>query len=697
MRSTLALLALALMLPARTLRADEAPEPQTLPPVVVEAERLAPARERDNEAAEQEMRRAPGGVALVADERIERTRAASFEDVLEAVPGVLVRQRGTGEEPQISIRGSGLRNNFHTRGVNVLIDGFPFQSADGFSDVESFEFLALERVEVWKGVSSLRYGGNALGGALNLVTRTGANAPRLRLRSEAGSFGFWKSFAESGFAADTWDGYVAASHTVGDGYRDHADQERQRLYASVARRLAGGATLRLDANGVRNRQELPGALTRTEFHADPRQANPESAGQDEARDYDFGRGALSLALPVGESTLVEWIGQLHVQDLWHPLAFGIIDNETWNSGSELRVATEGEWGGFAHGFESGLQLAYTEQPQEIHENQGGERGATFADQRGEVVNGILYAMDELLLTESLSLVGGARVQWTEREVDDRMNDISDSRSDTFVTPALGLVWRFAPEVELYAGAGRIVEPPVLFESTAPGNLGPLDLSALDPQRAWSFELGARGAWGDRVRFDVAVYDMEVRDEIRNVNVLPFPGADFTLPRFENADRTRHQGFEAGVEALLAEDLLARLGAPAGDTLHARVAYQLGRNVYVDDDVFGGNDLPGAPRHLLWAGLRWRHPLGFWLEPAFEVAAGDWYADSENTIPVSSSTLFHLRLGYDHERSGLSVFGELRNLGDVDYVSAVVVDSADGRFIEPGDGRGAFVGLEWRWP
>ena len=58
------------------------------------------------------------------------------------MPGVLVRARGTGEEPQISIRGSGLRNNFHTRGVNVLLDGFPFQNADGFCDVEIFEFLA---------------------------------------------------------------------------------------------------------------------------------------------------------------------------------------------------------------------------------------------------------------------------------------------------------------------------------------------------------------------------------------------------------------------------------------------------------------------------------------------------------------------------------------------------------------------------
>jgi iron complex outermembrane receptor protein len=683
----------ALSTPAR---ATDPVDPHTFPPLVVEEERIGPDRLLDNDAAEQELRRAPGSVSVVADDAIERTRASSFEDVLEAVPGVLVRQRGTGEEPQISIRGSGLRSNFHTRGVNVLLDGVPFQNADGFSDVESFEFLALERVEVLKGVTSLRYGGSALGGALNLVTRTGRRAEPARLRSEGGAFGFSKSFASTGFAEESWDGYLALSHTQQDGYRDHADQNRQRGYASVGRRFEGGAELRLDVNGVRNRQDIPGALTRDEFHDDPTQANPASRAQDEARDYELGRGALSLSLPLGEETQLEWVGQVNVQDLWHPLAFGIIDNETRNFTSELRLASAGRAAGLDHAFESGLQLAYTNQPQEIHENLGGgSRGATFADQRAEAESLTLYAGDELALTESLSLVGGVRVQLAEREVDDRVSDTSDERSDTWVTPALGLVWRFADSAELYAGAGRIVEPPVLFESTAPGNLGG-DLSSLDPQKAWTFELGTRGSLGDRLRWDVAVYDMEIRDEIRNINVDPTGSGLFTIPRYENIDRTRHFGVEVGIGALLARDLLAGLGQPGGDTLHANLSYSLGRFTFVDDDAFGDNDLPGAPRHLLHAGLRWRHACGFWIEPAVELADGAWYADSENQVDVSGSTLVHLRLGYDHERSGLSGFFELRNLADEEFVSAVVVDSDDGRFIEPGDGRGVFVGLEWRW-
>src|SRR5690606_31404970 len=90
--------------------------------------------------------------------------------------------------------------------------------------------------------------------------------------------------------------------------------------------------------------------------------------------------------------------------------------------------------------------------------------------------------------------------------------------------------------------------------TAPGNLdGRLD--DLDAQRAWQFELGARGRLARRVAFDVAVWDHELRDEIRNVNVQPFPGAPFTIPRYENARRTRHWGVELGLDVALIEDAL----------------------------------------------------------------------------------------------------------------------------------------------
>ena len=70
------------------------------------------------------------------------------------------------DESQISIRGSGLRNNYHLRGLTLLLDGFPLNNADGFGDFEAAELLATKRVEVYKGANAFVSALTALAGQL---------------------------------------------------------------------------------------------------------------------------------------------------------------------------------------------------------------------------------------------------------------------------------------------------------------------------------------------------------------------------------------------------------------------------------------------------------------------------------------------------------------------------------------------------
>jgi len=166
----------------------QAPPTPTLPPVVVESGRGIDERRRTEEEAREELQRVPGGADVVGQQAIEQSRGANLKDALDFVPGVLIQPRfGAADESQISIRGSGLRNNFHLRGVTVLIDGFPYGNADGFADFESLELLTTKRLEVYKGANALRFGGYTLGGAINYVSKTGYDAGLIELRSEAGS------------------------------------------------------------------------------------------------------------------------------------------------------------------------------------------------------------------------------------------------------------------------------------------------------------------------------------------------------------------------------------------------------------------------------------------------------------------------------------------------------------------------------
>ena len=327
------------------------------------------------------------------------------------------------------------------------------------------------------------------------------------------------------------------------------------------------------------------------------------------------------------------------------------------------------------------------------------RGATTKDQTNKATNVGLYLEEQFGATDTLTLVGGGRAQYAYRSVSDHflMNSDQSGSVDFFaVSPKLGVIWQVTPDVQVYGNISQAYEPPLILELTAPGQIGG-DLHQLQAQKSWQFELGTRGKLGPRLLWDVAVYDIELWDEIQNVNVRPFPGAPFTIPRFQNIDRSRHLGVEVGGTLLLLHDLSRQLGlGRGGDTLALRLAYTWSHFVFVNDAQFGNNALPGAPEHYLRGELRYDHPVGFWIAPNVESAPMGYAVNSDNTARTDPYTLFNLRLGYDYKPWNFSAFFEARNMTDKRYAAAVTVDDANGRFFLPGDGRAFYGGVSWRW-
>src|SRR5262245_6007506 len=584
------ILIVATLLCLSTVSAQQPTTP--LPPVIVKGVPLRsgaiPDRLRTEEQARQEIELIPGGAEVVGSKEIEESRGANLKDALDFVPGVLARPRfGAADESQISIRGSGLRNNFHLRGVNVLIDGFLYGNADGFSDFESLELLSTKYIEVFKGANALRFGANSLGGAINLVTKTGYDAGLIELRSEAGSYDFFKNYIASGQVLGPFDYYVGYADTQLQNYRQHSEQGRDRVYSTFGYQLPGGTTMRLDFSYVNNKENLPGSLTLQEFKSDPRQRNPAAAFADEARNYAYVRGAFTVRTPLSEAQALEWALQYNYQDLDHPLSFAIIDNVTNNWGAEMRYLDRTPLFGLDARFTIGAQYFGMRQSDVNFANVQGDRGAKTKDQINSATNAGIYAEQQLDATENFTVVVGGRGGYAHRAVQDRFQTESDATGDDSGTvdyfsfiPKLGFIWRAMPSIQVYGNASGAYEPPLILELTAPGQLNG-NLRQLKAQRSWQFEVGTRGRWGPRFSWDVSVYDIELWNEIRNVNVQPFPGAPFTIPRFENIDRSRHTGVEAGSNVLLHSNIAPRIGFGAGDdTLGWRTAYTWSRFVFV---------------------------------------------------------------------------------------------------------------------
>ena len=95
-----------------------------------------------------------------------------LEDFLRYQPGLVISSSQGAEDSHVSSRGSG-QNNDDIIGLTILIDGIPLNQGDGEAFLYDIDLQSIKYAEVYRGADALRYGGVALGGAINLVSLTG--------------------------------------------------------------------------------------------------------------------------------------------------------------------------------------------------------------------------------------------------------------------------------------------------------------------------------------------------------------------------------------------------------------------------------------------------------------------------------------------------------------------------------------------
>ena len=117
---------------------------------------------------------------------VQSASSQTVADVLRQVPGVeVIRQGGPGQATSIFLRGA------RSESTLVLVDGMEVNevmaNAGGF-DFSLLSTTNVERIEVYHGPQSVRFGAGALGGVINIVTKGGEIKPRHDVLVEVGSF-----------------------------------------------------------------------------------------------------------------------------------------------------------------------------------------------------------------------------------------------------------------------------------------------------------------------------------------------------------------------------------------------------------------------------------------------------------------------------------------------------------------------------
>jgi len=158
------------------------------------------------------LRQSAESVAVVETERAQR-ESADLGEVLARSAGVGVRRSGgLGSETRFSLQG------LTDDQIRFFVDGLPLEYSGYPFGIGNVPVNLIERVEIYSGVVPVRFGADALGGAVNLVTEP-ARGARVAASYETGSFGVQRASALAQLASDT--GLFARI----DGFFDVADND----------------------------------------------------------------------------------------------------------------------------------------------------------------------------------------------------------------------------------------------------------------------------------------------------------------------------------------------------------------------------------------------------------------------------------------------------------------------------------------
>ncbi len=648
-----------------------------------------------------EVRAAPEHEAVVRDESAFATvvpvaeqpsEGQTLTDLLDESVGVQVRRYGgLGDFATVSIRGS-------TPGqVGVFFDGVALTRARSETvNLADLPLDQLQQVEVYRGVSPLALSGSALAGAINLVSRAPDATPRFSLLAGGGSFGTRKVSTAGSAARGRLGGFVSATYLGSEGDFEFEDDNGTLQNPNDDRRtkrrnnafdsgealtklrwsLAGGGAVTGLTEAFANRQGVPGIGA---FQSD-------DASLRDLRSLSYVRVEQPRVadLPLDVASTGSFVYERErFRDVAGEIGLGNVatDNRTYTGALDNLLASRLGRHALEGRFDVSGQVFAPTDELAAEPNGPDQSRVRIGLAAGDTIG---FFADRLLVEPT--------IRW-EHLHDDFTGTVdaggqiaraSRGGSHDLVTPRLGLRFDATDDVALKANVGRAERAPNFTELF--GNRGSiLGNPDLDPERGVNADLGfvvARERLGPLRRFRLeAVGFVSVVDDL----IVLVQNSQRTAI-YRNVDRARTVGTEiaAGIDPLehvrlglnyTFQDARDESGIPARD----------------------GNQLPGRPRHDLYARAEYRRDEGrLYYELSF---IAENFLDQANFLVVNDRAIQTLGVEADVAALGRRFGSDA--VARVPLVATLEVRNFTDNQVEdvagyPLPGRAFFGSVRWSW-
>ncbi|MBC7727303.1 MAG: TonB-dependent receptor, partial [Microbacteriaceae bacterium] len=579
-------------------------------------------------------------VDVLDGERIRSDGRAqvNLSESLSLIPGLLARDRqNQAQDLQLSVRGFGARSTFGVRGVRLYVDGIPATMPDGQGQLSHIDLASVGRLELLRGPFSVLYG-NSSGGVMQVFTQEGQGPAVLGGSVATGSYGLRRADIKASGAAGPMGYVLSAGRLSIKGFRAQSAAEREGGNARLDWALDDDSKLTLLANTLSVQADGPLGLSRTQFDAAPRKADPSAItfntrktvsqrqiGAVYERKVDA-ENQLRLMVYGGERAVTQFqsipkpppssppsFGQNNPQ---HP--GGVIGLARDYGGLDLRWTTRSLLAQRPLEIVGGLAYdAMNEQRRGWQNFQGstlGVQGALRRDEDNRVSNLDPYLQASWKPDERWTVNAGVRHSVVRFNSDDKYivgANLNDSGSVRYsaTLPAAGVSYAPSDQWRVYAAAGRGFETPTFNElAYRPDKTGGLNFN-LRPSRSDNFETGVkwRTAPGAATRMDATatIFHTATQDEIVTQS------SENGRATFQNAGATRRRGLELATSVAPDRHWLAQASYTLLDARYQEAfACPVNANLCPAGRVPAGNRIPGTARHALAFDIGWRPPTGW---------------------------------------------------------------------------------------
>ncbi len=208
---------------------------------------------------EVEISDSPQPISVITKEEIMNTPDRTIPEVIQRAAGVLITNNGPlGSLTSANIRGS------EAEQVLIMIDGRRINDAqNGQFDLSALPLTKdeIERIEVLRGGASALYGSDAMGGVINIITKSPPKEPYARVSSSFGRFGTQEYSLSTRWKPGSLGYGLFASWGRSDGYRPNSDYKGWTIGGDLSYDLPWKGELKVSARNIQKDIGLPGPIT----------------------------------------------------------------------------------------------------------------------------------------------------------------------------------------------------------------------------------------------------------------------------------------------------------------------------------------------------------------------------------------------------------------------------------------------------